>query len=189
MLKDLVVKNRSYRRFYQDKQITNEDLRELIDLTRNTAASVNFQVLKYKLINNEIENEKVFECLAWAGLLKDWSGPEDGEKPSAYIIVLCDKSISQSKPIDVGISAQTILLGATEKGLGGCMFGSIKREKLSEYFSIDNERFSIELVIALGVPKENVKLVEIPENGSTAYYRDENGVHYVPKRSVDELIV
>ncbi len=189
MIKDLVLKNRSYRRFYQDKLVSSETLRELIELARNTAASVNFQVLKYKLINNKDENAKVFDCLAWAGLLKDWNGPEEGERPSAYVIVLCDKSISQSKPIDVGISAQTILLGATEKGLGGCMFGSIKREKLAEYFNIDPERFSIELVIALGVPKETVKLVEIPENGSTAYYRDENGVHYVPKRSLDEVII
>ena len=121
--------------------------------------------------------------------MKEWKGPEEGERPSAYIIVLCDKTISQSKPIDVGIAAQTILLGATEKGLGGCMFGSIRREKLAEDFGIDTEKHSIELVIALGKPKETVKLVDLPESGSTAYYRDENGVHYVPKRSVEEIII
>ena len=158
-------------------------------MARSTAASVNFQVLKYKLVNDPEENKKVFENLAFAGLLKDWKGPEEGERPSAYIIMLCDKAISQSKPVDVGIAAQTILLGATEKGLGGCMFGSIKREKLAEEFGIDLENYSVELVIALGKPKETVKLVDLPESGSTAYYRDENGVHYVPKRSLDEIIL
>lgn len=189
MLKDLVLKNRSYRRFFQNEHIPYETLKEFIDLARNTAASVNFQVLKYKIVNDNENNKKVFENLAWAGLLKDWKGPKDGERPSAYIIILCDKSISQSKPIDVGIAAQTILLGAAEKGLGGCMFGSIKREKLAEDFDIDLERYSIELIIALGKPKETVKLVELPESGSTAYYRDENGVHYVPKRALDDIII
>ncbi len=189
MLKDLVLKNRSYRRFFEDERICELTLRELVDTARNTAASANFQVLKYKLVNQPEENKRVFENLAWAGLLKDWKGPEDGERPSAYIIVLCDKSISLSKPIDVGIAAQTILLAATEKGLGGCMFGSIRREKLAEDFEIDLEKYSIELVIALGKPKETVKLVDLPESGSTAYYRDENSVHYVPKRSLEDIII
>ncbi len=189
MLKDLVLKNRSYRRFYENEKIEYDTLVDLIDCARNTAASVNFQVLKYKLVNDEVNNKKVFDCLAWAGLLKEWNGPEEGERPSAYVVVLYDKSISAPKPIDVGIAAQTILLAATEKGYGGCMFGSIKRDKLAEEFNIDLERYSIELVIALGKPKETVKLVDVPESGSTAYFRDENGVHYVPKRSLDEIII
>jgi len=189
MFKELVLNNRSYRRFYENEKIEYDILVDLIDCARNTAASVNFQVLKYKLINDGTNGKKVFDCLAWAGLLKEWKGPEEGERPSAYVIILSDKEISTAKPIDVGIAAQTILLAATEKGYGGCMFGSVKREKIAEEFGIDLERYSIELVIALGKPKETVKLVEIPESGSTAYYRDENGVHYVPKRSLEEIII
>ena len=86
MLKDLVLKTRSYRRFYEEEQISLETLRELIDLARFTASSVNFQSLRYKLVNSKEENEKVFETLAWAGLLKDWKGPDNGERPSAYIV-------------------------------------------------------------------------------------------------------
>lgn len=189
MIKDLVLKNRSYRRFYENEHIERQVLVDLIDIARNTAASVNFQVLKYKIVNEINENDRVFRNLAWAGLLKDWKGPEEGERPSAYIIILCDTSISNSKPIDVGIAAQTILLAATEKGYGGCMFGSIKREQLAKDFNIDTDRYSIELVIAIGKPKETVKIVDVSENGSTAYYRDDNGVHYVPKRSLDEIIL
>ncbi len=189
MIKELVMKNRSFRRFFENEKIEYNTLSDFIDTARYTAASVNLQVLKYKIVNEKDENYKVFMNLAWAGLLKDWNGPEEGERPSAYIIVLCDKTISTAKPIDVGIAAQTILLAATEKGYGGCMFGSIRRDKLAAEFDIDLERYSIELVIALGKPKETVKLVEVPESGSTAYYRDDNGVHYVPKRSLDEIIL
>ena len=189
MLKDLVIKNRSYRRFYENESISTVTLRDLVELARNTASTVNSQALRFKLINTKSENETVFKNLAWAGLLKDWNGPEAGERPAAYIIIMCDLSIGCNKHFDDGIAAQTILLGATEKGLGGCMFGSIKRNELACELNIDTDKYSIELVVALGKPKETVKIVDLPESGSTAYYRDEKGIHYVPKRSIDDLIV
>lgn len=189
MLKELVLKNRSYRRFFENEAVSESTLRELVDLARNTPSTVNSQALKFKLVNTPDENKKVFECLAWAGLLKDWDGPEAGERPSAYIIILCDLEIGRDKRYDDGIAAQTIMLGAVEKGLGGCIFGSVKRETLAKNFNIDTEKYSVDLVLALGKPKEEVKIVDLPENGSTAYYRDENGTHYVPKRSLDEIIL
>lgn len=189
MLKDLVLSNRSYRRFYQDEEISVETLKELVELARNTASTVNSQALKYKLVCKSEENAKVFDTLAWAGLLKGKGTPCEGERPSAYIIILCDLEIGQNKFWDEGIAAQTILLGAAEKGLGGCMLGSIKREELAKDLSIDTEKYSIDLVLALGKPKETVKLVEMNETKSTAYYRDENGIHYVPKRSLEDIII
>lgn len=189
MLKELVQKNRSYRRFYEEVPIEYHTLVELVDLARLTASSVNLQALKYKLVCEKNENEKVFNTLSWAGMLKDWPGPEKGERPSAYIIIMCDLNIASNMRYDEGIAAQTILLGTVEKGLGGCMLGSIKKEQLAKEFNIDLEKYSIDLVVAIGKPKETVKLVELPENKSTAYFRDENGVHYVPKRSVNEIII
>lgn len=188
MIKELVTKSRSYRRFYEE-EISYETLKELIEIARYVPSTVNSQPLKFRLINDKDGNAKVFSTLAWAGLLKEWNGPEEGERPSAYVIILGDLSVGKNKHLDVGITAQTIMLGAAEKGLGGCMFGSIQREKLASLFDIDTERYSVELVLALGKPKEEVRIVDLPENGSTAYYRDENGVHYVPKRSVEDLIV
>ena len=189
MLKDLVIRTRSIRRFYEDVCVTEETLRELVDLARNTASTVNSQALRFKLITNENERETVFSNLAWAGLLKDWNGPEKGERPSAYIIILCDLSVGSNKHFDDGIAAQTILLGATEKNLGGCMFGSINRSRLASELNIDLEKYSIDLVLAIGKPKETVKIVDVGENGSTAYYRDSEGNHYVPKRSLEDLII
>ena len=189
MIKELALKSRSYRRFYEDESVSRNTLKELIEIARYVPSTVNSQPLKFMLVNDKEENEKVFSTLAWAGLLKDWVGPEKGERPAAYIIILGDLSIGKNKHLDVGITAQTIMLGASEMGLGGCMFGSIQREKLASLFDIDTEKYSVELVIALGKPKEEVRIVDLPESGSTAYYRDENGIHYVPKRSVDDLIL
>ena len=189
MIKDLVIKSRSYRRFYENETVSYDKLKEIVEIARYVPSTVNSQPLKFMLVNDEEGNEKVFSTLAWAGLLKEWPGPEKGERPSAYIIILGDLSVGKNKHLDVGITAQTMMLGAADMGLGGCMFGSIQREKLASLFDIDTEKFSIELVLALGKPKEDVIIVDLPENGSTAYYRDENGVHYVPKRSVDELII
>lgn len=189
MLKDLVLSNRSYRRFYQEEAISLETLRELVDLARNTASTVNSQAVKYKLICTPEENTKVFDALSWGGLLKGKGTPVEGERPSAYIIVLCDLEIGKNKFWDEGIAAQTIMLGAVEKGLGGCMLGSINREQLARAFDIDTNKYAIDLVLALGKPKETVKLVEMDETKSTAYYRDENGIHYVPKRSLEDIII
>lgn len=188
MLKELLLKSRSYRRFDENYAVSTETLKELVELARYVPSTVNSQPLKFKIVNTPDENKKVFECLAWAGLLKDWDGPAEGERPSAYIIILCDLAVGKDKRYDDGICAQTIMLGAAEKGLGGCMFGSVKREKLAENLGIDTEKYSIDLVLALGKPVEEVKIVDLPESGSTAYYRDENNVHYVPKRSVEDLI-
>lgn len=189
MIKELVLKNRSYRRFFQDEKISEATLRELIDCARLTPSTVNSQALKFKLITSVAECEKVFPCLGWAGMLKDWDGPAEGERPSAYIIILCDLALGKNKYYDEGIAAQTIMLSATEKGLGGCIIGSINRENLAEAVGIDTKKYSVDLVLALGKPKETVVITDVGSDGSTAYYRDENAVHYVPKRTLDDIIL
>lgn len=186
MLKDIVLKNRSYRRFYQDEEIDTIKLKEFIELARFTATSANLQSLKFMLINTSKEREKVFSCLKWAGYLKDWNGPEEGEKPSAYIIVLNDVEIYQNASYDVGLACQSILLSAVEKGLGGCMFGSVNRDSLRELFSIPAQ-YEIRLVIALGKPKEEIVIDDV-RNDDIKYWRDENAVHHVPKRKLEDLI-
>lgn len=186
MLKEIILKNRSYRRFFQDEEIDTKTLKGLINLARLTATAANLQSLKFMLINNSEENEKVFSCLKWAGYLKDWNGPEEGEKPSAYIIVLNDIKIYQNASYDVGLACQSILLGAVEKGFGGCMFGSVNRDFLRQLFSIP-AKYEIRLVIALGKPKEKVVIDDI-RSDDIKYWRDKNGVHHVPKRKLEDLI-
>lgn len=188
MIKNLILKNRSYRRFFQDEKIEMDTLKELIELARVSSSAGNLQPLKYVLSNKEEKNESIFETLAWAGYLKDWNGPEEGEKPSAYVIILKDLSISKNPAVDVGIAAQSILLGAVEKGLGGCMIANINKNELKEKLSLE-DRYEIALVIALGKPKEEVTLDLMDSTNSVKYWRDENRVHHVPKRDLDTLII
>ena len=189
MLRDLIVKNRSYRRFEQDAVPEIEELRKLVDLARLSASAANKQPLKY-IISTELEkNRKIFSCLSWAAYLKDWNGPEEGEKPPAYIIVLGDQELSINyDQTDAGIACQSILLGAVEQGLGGCIFASVNRNKLREELGI-SERYEIIYVIAIGRPRERVVLEETGEDGNIKYWHDEEGNNHVPKRPLNELII
>ena len=188
MLDKLVPKNRSYRRFYQDTPIKLDTLKELVNLARLSASALNLQPLKYVLSCDPKKNAGIFPTLGWAAYLKDWKGPEEGERPSAYIIILLDTEIARSAGCDHGIAAQSILLGAVEKGLGGCMIATVNRKELSQLLNI-GERFEIPLVIALGKPKETVVIDDIGTDGNVKYWRDSDGVHHVPKRTLDEIII
>jgi nitroreductase len=188
MLADLVLKNRSCRRFYQKHSIDMNTLKDLVNLARLSASGGNVQPLKYILSCDPQKNALIFAHLTWAALLKDWAGPDDGERPSAYIIILGDKEISQSFGCDHGIAAQTILLGASENGLGGCIIGTIQRENLRTALEIP-PRFDILLVLALGKPKERVMIERVDASGDTRYWRDNEGVHHVPKRSLEDIII
>lgn len=188
MFKELVEQARSIRRFYGDKEINAEQLRELADYGRLSPSGANRQPLKYILIHSTEMNEKVYENVAWAGYLKDWNGPVPGERPTGYIIMLRDNSINKAMTMDEGIAAQSIFLGAAEMGLGGCFIGSFKKEPLKNLLGI-GEDLDIALVIALGYPKEEVVLEDIGENGDVKYWRDEKQVHHVPKRTLEQVIV
>ena len=188
MLANLVHRNRSYRRFHEDVAIERETLRELVDLARHSASAANLQPLKYILSCDPEKNAKIFPHLAWAGYLKDWPGPAEGERPSAYIVILGDKGVAKAFGCDGGIVAQSMLLGAVEKGLGGCMIGSVKRQELQRELEIP-DCYDILLVVALGKPAEAVAIESVEDDGSIRYWRDADGVHHVPKRSLDELIV
>ncbi|NLG98675.1 MAG: nitroreductase family protein [Chloroflexi bacterium] len=187
-LKELVTKSRTYRRFYQNEPVSLETLRELANLARLSPSGSNLQPLKYILSNEPEKNALIFEHLAWAGYLRDWPGPVEGERPSAYIIILGDTNISKNFGCDHGIAAQSIMLGAAEQGLGGCIIGSVRRSELSQALNIP-EQYQILLVLALGKPKETVKIEPLPEDGSVYYWRDEEQVHHVPKRSLDDIIL
>lgn len=188
MIKELILKNRSYRRFYEGKFIEMSTLKGLVDLARLSPSGGNIQALRYILANTKEKNDKINKHIFWAGYYKNWYGPKEGEKPSAYIVVVKDTTLKNSLPQDEGISVQSILLGAIEIGLGGCIIANINRKKLAEELNLD-EKYEIALVLALGYPKEKVVIETINESGDIKYWRDENEVHHVPKRSLDELIL
>jgi nitroreductase len=186
-IKELVLKTRSYRRFDESHKIDYKILENLVDLARLSASASNKQPLKYMISYTQDDCDKIFPAIAWAGYLKEWNGPETGERPTGYIIVLGDKSITEIFGVDPGIAAQSIMLGATEAGLGGCMIASIKREHLRNSMKIP-EQYDILLILALGKPIENVIIDEIKDD-NVKYWRDNQKNHHVPKRPLDELII
>ena len=188
MIRDLIMENRSCRRFYQEVPIERETLRELVNLARCSASAGNRQPLKYIISCEPEKSAVIFSHLGFAGLLRDWPGPPEGERPSAYIIILLDNEISKSAGCDHGIAAQSILLGTREKGLAGCMHGAVKRDELSKALGIP-PRYEILLVLSLGKPKENAVLETVGPDGNTSYWRDSEGVHHVPKRPLDDIII
>ena len=188
MIRDLIIKNRSYRRFHQNVSVKMETLRELVDLARLSASAANMQPLRYILSCDPALNALIFPHLAWAAYLKDWIGPCEGERPSAYIIILEDTRISHPLHCDHGIAVQSILLGATEKSLGGCIIGAVDKKGLRKTLGI-TVRYEILLVLALGKPKEKVVIEEAGSDGDIKYWRDSKSIHHVPKRRLDDIIV
>ena len=189
MIADLIKQNRSYRRFYQNHVLDLETLTNLVDLARLSASAANLQPLRYIISVDPSKNSQIFSCLGWAGYLKDWNGPKQGERPSGYIIILSDsEKANDYVGYDCGIAGQSILLGAREKGLAGCMIASIKRQQLRSLLNID-VRFKILLVIAIGKPKEEVVIETVGSDNRIRYWRDSAGVHHVPKRNLEDIII
>jgi nitroreductase len=188
MMRDLILRNRSYRRFEETTKVPLNELENLVELARLSSSSRNLQPLKFILSNLKERNDQIFQTLSWAGYYKDWPGPVEGERPSAYIIMLGDNKISHSFSIDPGIAAQSILLGATEMGFGGCIIGTVNKELLEKLLKIPSH-LEVLYVIALGKPVEIIQIEDLGEDGDIKYWRDEQKVHHVPKRLLKDLIV
>ncbi len=185
---EIIRKNRSYRRFDHSCKIKTEELESMIDAARYSPSMKNLQPLKYIICNDENMCGEIFGTLAWAGYMPEWDGPEPDERPSAYIVMLLDKSISNACCPDNGICAQSILLQATGLGYGGCIIGAINKSKLAKILGIESGMFEPVNVIALGKPVETV-VVEDMNGGDCKYWRSEDKVHHVPKRTREELIL
>jgi nitroreductase len=184
----LTLKNRSFRRFAESYRIKEKTLLKLVGLVRQSASGGNKQPLKFILSCTDQKNALIFPALSWAAYYSEWSGPVEGERPSAYIILLGDPDLAKSFQYDAGIASQSITLGATELGLGACLLSSIKRDVLREALAIP-EQYEILLVIALGKPAEYVVLDDVDPEGDIKYWRDGNDVHHVPKRALESLIL
>ncbi len=188
MIADLIKKNRSCRRFDQAHQIDIQTLKDLVDLARLSGSAANRQPLKYILSKDREKNQQIFSCLTWAAYLEKWPGPEENERPSAYIIILGDTLITSNYWCDHGIASQSILLGAQEIGLAGCMIGAINKKKLGKLLGIA-PHLEILLVLALGKPKEEVVIEDVGKDGNIEYWRDKDAIHHVPKRGLNDIII
>jgi nitroreductase len=188
MVFDLVPRARTVRKFHENEPVDLETLRSLVNLARLSPSAANLQTIKYCLANTPERNRLVFQNLAWAGYLKDWPGPEEGQRPAAYILQLADEQQGSAKDVDAGLALQSMVLGAASRGLGTCILGSVNRSRLQEALGLPS-RYQILYVLALGRPAEEVKVETVGSDGDIRYWRDEQDVFHVPKRSLDDLIV
>lgn len=186
---DLVKASRSVRSFDKTRPITEEVLLDLVALTRACPAAMNLQVLKYRLVFKAEEVTALLAKTRWAASLPQKMPPE-GKEPDGFIVICHDRSVAEQRPIfniDVGIVAQTMMLGACERGFGGCIIGSADPTAVSELLGLPSH-LTPALILGLGTPDEEIVLTDA-KHGEVKYYRDENNVHYVPKRPLDELII
>ena len=191
MIKDLVQKNRSYRGYDESRKVTREELVHLVECARLAPSSVNMQPLRYYLIHTQEELDLLQPLTNWARALPELTLPHPGHCPTGFVVICQDTNLNPSIPRfqkDIGIVAQTMLLAAVEMGLGGCMIGNYDAGKVKAALNLA-ETLAPVLIVAIGKPDETIVLTDVGPNGETNYYRDENDVHYVPKRSLDDLII
>jgi len=185
---ELILRTRTCRRFHQDRPVSMETLRDLVEMARIAQSPWNQQAIKFILCNDAGTNAQIFEHLNWASRMPEWPGPAEGERPAAYIVIVADKELGKLFNYDHPVAGTAILLGATEKGLAGCLIGAFPRKKVSGVLEL-GERYDPLLVIALGERAEDVVIDPVGPDGNTAYWNDSDGVHHVPKRSLEDLIL
>ena len=186
-LLEIIRQTRTVRRFDESRTITAKEIENLIELARLAGSARNLQPLKYCYSIEQELNKTIFSCLGWAGYLPHWPGPAPGERPTGYILCLLDTTIAAEADVDVGIASQNILLGATERGLAGCRIASINPSLVRELAL--PEALTLQLVIALGKPAEQVSLTDLDDLGSIKYWQGPNNSHFVPKRSLADIII
>lgn len=188
MLDELVRLNRSYRRYHEHDRVPIATLRHLVELARLAPSRGNLQPLRYLLCADPEHTAKVFPHLRWAAYLPDWHGPTGGERPPAYIVIVGDTEVTRFFGCEHGIAAQTILLGAVEAGLGGCLLADVDWEGLRRDLELD-DRYELLLVVAVGRPRETVLIDGMRSDRDFRYWRDASGHHHVPKRPVEAIIL
>lgn len=190
-MQEIIAKTRTFRRFVEKDRISTKTLQDLIDLARLGGSARNSQPWQYMLVTDPKVCEQIFPYLGWAGYLSDWKGPIEGERPSAYILCLLNKKWlkgpESEAQFDLGIATQNILLGAMDQRIGGCRIGAFN-PKLSEVFHLP-DHLDLSLVLALGKPRETVIVEECASDEEIKYWRDEKGVHHVPKRSLESCLI
>lgn len=189
-LRQLMMSDRTVRRFQEDRKVSVETLEKLVELTRYCPSGRNAQPLRYFVIISEEIREKVYPLLKWAGYFQDWDGPEKGERPAAYLIQCLDTHYGKDCLCDDGLQLEAITLGMRTLGLGGCIIKAFNAPKLAEILSLD-DRYTPRYVLALGYPAEEVKIedMSLDDDADFKYFRTPDGVHHVPKRPLEQLII
>ncbi len=188
ILEDMLLADRSVRRFDESHGIEKSTVERIVGLVRLCASGRNIQPLRYRIVTAPHERESVFPALAWAGYYKDWDGPGCGERPSAYIVQCIDTEIANDCLCDDGLHLQALTLGAVALGISCCIIKALDSAAVAKALGLSG-RYRPRYVLAMGYASERVRIVEMTDDGDCRYYRDADDNHCVPKRPVESLII
>lgn len=188
ILKSLLEANRSVRRFDAAREIPVEILENLVALTSFCASGRNLQPLRYRIVTDPAERDRLFPALAWAGYYKDWNGPAESERPVAYLVQCLDTELCSNCLCDDGLQLEAITLGATAMGISGCIIKAFNKQTVIDALNLP-PRYEPRYVLPLGYAAENVQIVNVPDDGDIRYFRYENSTQCVPKRSLADLLI
>ena len=183
-LASLLIKNRSTRGYDASYIVRADQLRRIVGVNNKLASARNRQPLRFRLVTAD-EAQKVLPFIRMGAGLKELLLPFEGTEPNAFIVVCSTIEPRNSTYVDLGISAQSMLLQAVEMGLNGLCIMDFDADKLVDSLQLPYKPL---LVIAVGKSSEKIQLVDIRDGDDHSYYR-ENGVHYVPKVVVEDLII
>lgn len=187
IIKTLLKEDRSIRRFDTSRPIMPETLESLVELTRYCASGRNLQPLRYRIVCDPDERKSLFPLLAWAGYLPDWDGPEESERPAAYLVQCLDTTLAANCLCDDGLQLQAITLAARALGIGSCILKAFDPKKVADALAID-PGYQPRYILALGYPVEHVEIEDM-KDGDIKYYRTPDAVHHVPKRPLSDLLI
>lgn len=184
-LDTLLTQNRSYRGYDKKVVVTHDTLTKIVAVNTKIPSARNQQVLRFKLVTRDSGAEKVLENIKLGGALPELHLPFPGTEPEAFIIVCSTVAESKLVDIDLGISAQSMLLRAVEMGLNGIIIGAFNKAAIIKEFGLELEPL---LILAIGKGAEDIRLKPISEGEDQKYYREE-GVQYVPKLKLEEIVL
>ena len=183
-LNSLLLKNRSYRGFDSSRQVSLDELQQIAQVCTRIPSAKNQQVLRFKLVAGE-DSPRLQQYTKWGGALPELNLPFKGTEPSAFIIICSTVPENKWVDIDLGIAAQSMLLKAVEMGLNGICIGAFNKNEVTAEFALPHEPV---FVLAIGKGAENIQLTRVKEGESQTYYR-KDGVHFVPKLGLDDLVL
>lgn len=185
---EAILARRTIRKFKQE-EIDISILKKLVNAARLAPSGGNIQPLEYFIVSDPKLKDKIFPTLQWAGYIKPYGNPREGEKPAAYIVILVNKdlAVDSNYKYDIGASAENITLTALQECIGCCWIGSFNKKRLTQILNIP-DNYVVDLVIAIGYPAEEPVVEEITPGASIKYYKDSSGTLHVPKRKVEDII-
>lgn len=186
---DMLEGRRTYRRFDGEKEIGDEVVADMMRAAQLASSAMNRQPLRYIYVRDKATVDAIFEITSWGGSLPNGLGrPRAGEQPVMFVVMLSVKELqTRFTEFDSGLAVSNLTLAAWGHGVGSCILGSTKIDKLRSLLDIPEE-LDVSVVVAFGYPTHTSRVVE-GEGDDMKYSLDENMNYVVPKRKISDTVI